>query len=170
MAEPYASLRDAARLEAALARPENAAHYRGADIAEQAAVLAVAVSQAQAFVQGNKRTGYSCAIIFLRQNGRRFVGRPLEFARRLTAVAVPSVGTTAAETEFVQWSRPGEAVPRRVGVSHGQGRAPIRGPPNGVRRRQPVPNRGIPRAALPSSQAKVTSPCWGHPRPGLARW
>ena len=105
MAEPLAPLRDADRLEAALARPENAAHYRGADIVEQAAILAVSVSRAQAFVEGNKRTAYFCAIVFLRENGWRFAGPPLEFARRLTALATPTAGTAENAAEFIQWFR-----------------------------------------------------------------
>lgn len=55
---PHAALRDEGLLESALMRPQMAAHYEEADITRQAALLAVGISQAQAFLDGNKRTAY----------------------------------------------------------------------------------------------------------------
>ncbi len=59
------------RLEAALARPRHYAWYEGADVPAQAAYLAEAVSQAQAFMEGNKRTAYAVMLLFLARNGYR---------------------------------------------------------------------------------------------------
>ncbi len=51
-----AGLIDAAKLESAMMRPRMAAHYEGADIYRQAALLIAGVALAHAFVDGNKRT------------------------------------------------------------------------------------------------------------------
>src|SRR5437763_15300523 len=56
----------AAALEGALARARNAFLYEDADLLEQTAVVGVALSQAQAFEDGNKRTAHLAAQAFLR--------------------------------------------------------------------------------------------------------
>lgn len=85
--EAPAPLRDRSLLESAVMRPQTAAHYAGADLVAQAAVLALAIAQAQAFVDGNKRTAFLAADVFLRANGCLFAGDPLEMARQLEALA-----------------------------------------------------------------------------------
>lgn len=57
------------RLEAALERPKHYAWYEGADIPAQAAYLAEAISRAQAFMEGNKRTAYAVMLLFVARNG-----------------------------------------------------------------------------------------------------
>ena len=100
-----APLRDRARLESALMRPQAAAFYRDADLVEQAALLAVGIAQAQAFVDGNKRTAFLAADVFLRLNGWRFAGDPVEMARQLEAVAIHGEGMETAVARFTQWLR-----------------------------------------------------------------
>jgi len=56
-------------LESALYRPQQAAYYEEADIFRQAALLAIAISEAQAFEDGNKTTAFACLDVFLRDNG-----------------------------------------------------------------------------------------------------
>lgn len=56
-------------LESALYRPQQAAYYEGADTLRQAALLAVSISEAQAFEDGNKTTAFACLDVFLRDNG-----------------------------------------------------------------------------------------------------
>ncbi len=99
-----APLRDAGLLESALNRPRMAAYYAGADLVEQAAILAVAISQAQAFVEGNKRTAYFAAASFLQLNAHRFTGNPLEMAWWLERIAERS-GDEALAGEFATWLR-----------------------------------------------------------------
>lgn len=54
----------------ALARPLQRWHYDpSADLADLAALYLVGLSQAQGFVDGNKRTGLACALVFLALNG-----------------------------------------------------------------------------------------------------
>jgi len=56
-------------LESALYRPQQAAYYEDADLIRQAALLAVAISEAQVFEDGNKTTAFACLDLFLRENG-----------------------------------------------------------------------------------------------------
>src|SRR5437870_5204601 len=70
-------------LESAVMRPQTAAYYEDADLIRQAALLAVGISQAQAFLDGNKRTAYVALRTFLELNGLTFAGEPLDVARQL---------------------------------------------------------------------------------------
>lgn len=62
-------LRDEGLLRSAMARPQNAAHYAGADLSEQAATLLWGIAENQPFVDGNKRTALVVTLTFLELNG-----------------------------------------------------------------------------------------------------
>ena len=62
-------LRDEGALESALTAAENRAHYASADVTTCAAVYAFHISQAHAFLDGNKRVAAAVAEIFLEVNG-----------------------------------------------------------------------------------------------------
>jgi death-on-curing protein len=100
-----APLRDSGALESAVLKPQMAAYYEGVDLVRQAALLAIGISQAQAYVDGNKRTAYIAALVFLRTNGHPLKGDHLEFAKQLEAVStrVDSLGT--ATDRFEAWLR-----------------------------------------------------------------
>src|SRR5690242_2230218 len=66
-------VRDEGALESALARTRMAEYYEGADIVRQAALLATGISQAQALIDGNKRTALVATTLFLVSNGCRYV-------------------------------------------------------------------------------------------------
>lgn len=102
---PPSALRDRGALESAVMRPQMAAHYAGADLVQQCSLLAVGISQAQAFVDGNKRTAFIAADVFLRLNGRRFAGDPLDMARQLETVAERKDSISAANARFAGWLR-----------------------------------------------------------------
>jgi len=97
-------LRDEGLLESAVNRPTMAAYYEGADVIEQAALLAIAISQAQVFIDGNKRTAYVAARVFLEINGQTFVGAPLDLARWLVTLAEDS-RNRALHAHFTSWLR-----------------------------------------------------------------
>jgi death-on-curing protein len=61
-------LRDENALESALARPQNLAHYGNPDLADLAASLAFGIARNHPFVDGNKRTDWVAARLFLRLN------------------------------------------------------------------------------------------------------
>lgn len=65
-------LRDEGALESALAAAENRQHYEQADLATCAATYAYHLSQAHAFIDGNKRIAAAVAETFLEGNGARF--------------------------------------------------------------------------------------------------
>jgi len=62
-------IRDEGLLESALARPQNSYAYGENDIFLLAAAYAEAIARNHAFVDGNKRTAYATADMFLYQNG-----------------------------------------------------------------------------------------------------
>ncbi|HEX9014415.1 MAG TPA: type II toxin-antitoxin system death-on-curing family toxin [Chloroflexota bacterium] len=103
--DPPSSLRDRGLLEAAVIRPQMAAHYEEADLIRQAAILAAGISQAQAYIQGNKRTAFIAADVFLRANGCTLEGDPLEMARLLEGIAAPSGNEAEAIDRLTEWMR-----------------------------------------------------------------
>lgn len=97
-------LRADGTLESAVMRPQMAAWYEGADIVRQAALLGIGISQAQAFLDGNKRTAYMAMVTFLRLNGFAYTGDRLELAQQFEAFAVSSRDDQAIDT-FEAWLR-----------------------------------------------------------------
>ena len=65
------SLRDTNSLQSATTRPHMAAHYAGADLAQQASVLIEGIAGNHPFLDGNKRTAAVAALLFLHANGYR---------------------------------------------------------------------------------------------------
>lgn len=98
-------LRDEGLLESAILRPRMAGYYEGADIVQQAAILAVGLSQAQAYVDGNKRTAYYAMVVFLEVNRWRIEAPSLELARQLELVAERTDSLDAATDRFASWLR-----------------------------------------------------------------
>lgn len=98
-------LRDEGILESAVMRPQMAAYYEGADIVRQAALLGVGISQAQAFIDGNKRIGYLALNTFLRMNGLTYIGDRLALARQFERFAERSNDPDEAIDAFEAWFR-----------------------------------------------------------------
>ncbi len=98
-------LRDENALESAIMRARMAAHYDEADVIRQGALMAIGISQAQAFVDGNKRTAFLSLDTFLAANGLDFAGEPLDLAHQLERVAERPGQRDAATDEFEAWLR-----------------------------------------------------------------
>lgn len=64
-------LRDEGLVESALGSAQNAFFYGGGDLFDVAAAYAFHIAQAQAFLDGNKRTAIGAALTFLEYNGIR---------------------------------------------------------------------------------------------------
>lgn len=62
-------VRDLGGVESALAAGQNTRLYRGGDVFEIAATYAFHLAEAQAFLDGNKRTAIASALFFLAANG-----------------------------------------------------------------------------------------------------
>jgi death-on-curing protein len=94
-------LRDPGALDSALVRPQNLAGYGEPDAAALAAAYAFGIVKSHAFVDGDKRTGWVVARLFLADNGRQ-----LRFDK---ADAVRMVGSLAAglitEDAVAAWLR-----------------------------------------------------------------
>jgi death on curing protein len=100
-----APVRDLGALESAIMRPQMmVAHYEGADLLTQAVTLLLAISQAQAFVDGNKRTAMFAALVFLELNGCTFDGDDELLAVLLEDAA--SRPHDEARATIVEWMRP----------------------------------------------------------------
>jgi death on curing protein len=97
-------LRGEGLLESAVMRPQMAAWYEGADLIRQAALLGTGISQAQAFIDGNKRTAFATLDSFLWVNGREVICDPLDLARQFEQFAERS-GDPAAIDDFEGWLR-----------------------------------------------------------------
>lgn len=67
-------LRDRNAFESAVHQPKNVFHYGGGDLFDMAAAYCFHIAQAQAFLDGNKRTAVAAAIVFLEANGRSLTG------------------------------------------------------------------------------------------------
>lgn len=98
-------LRSEALLDSAIQRPKMAAYYENVDIIAQAALLGVGIAQAQAFLDGNKRTAFAAMDVFLRLNGRIFAGDSVALARQLEAIATRTDSLEAATGRFEEWLR-----------------------------------------------------------------
>ncbi len=100
-----APLRSEDLLESAIQRAQAAAYYGGADLVEQACVLAVGISQNQLFLDGNKRTALYSLLVFLRLNDLTYAGERFEIADKLVEVAEREGSLEEATGAFATWLR-----------------------------------------------------------------
>jgi death on curing protein len=98
-------LRSEDLLESALGRAQAAAYYNDADLAMQASVLAIGISQNQPFLDGNKRTALFSLLMFIGINGLRYTDDPYAIADRLVAVAEREGSLEEATEAFAAWLR-----------------------------------------------------------------
>ena len=81
-------MRDEGLLDSALARPQNRFHYEGvAELAALAATYAGAIAANHPFIDGNKRTAFLAAGLFLEKNGRRLEADQVDSALTILALA-----------------------------------------------------------------------------------
>lgn len=92
---------DGGRLEAALGRPQNLAAYENPDAATLAASYAYGLVRNHPFADGNKRTGWVVARLFLADNGYRFGSDPADAVRTMESVAAG----TLSESALADWFR-----------------------------------------------------------------
>jgi death on curing protein len=96
-----AGVRDHNLLESALGRPENLAAYGEPDAIDLAAAYGFGISRNHAFIDGNKRTGFVAAVMFLRLNGYKLVADDASKVLTMLAVAAGEI----SEAEFAAWIR-----------------------------------------------------------------
>jgi death on curing protein len=96
-----AGIRDRGLLESAMSRPRNQAQYGSPDACALAAAYAFGISRNHAFIDGNKRTGFVAAELFLRLNGFVFSASDADCVLTMLAVAAGDI----TEEAFATWLR-----------------------------------------------------------------
>ncbi|MGV0952222.1 MAG: type II toxin-antitoxin system death-on-curing family toxin [Azonexus sp.] len=97
-----AGVRDPGLLASALARPLNLAAYDGeADAAALAAAYGFGIARNHPFIDGNKRTAFVCAELFLALNGYQLQAEDANCVSTMLALAAGNL----PEAEFATWLR-----------------------------------------------------------------
>lgn len=96
-----AGVRDDAGLESALARPVNKWHYGEDDTAALAAAYAYGVARNHPFADGNKRTAWVAARLFLALNGTELRFTPEDAIEAMMTLAAGDL----SEEELADWFR-----------------------------------------------------------------
>ena len=94
-------IRNADGIESALARPQNPAEYGAPDASDLAAAYAFGLAKNHGFMDGNKRTAWIAARLFLADNGYRLRFRPVDAIQLMEGVA----GGVIGEDELARWFR-----------------------------------------------------------------
>ena len=94
-------VRDLGGLESALARPINQAAYGEPDVAALAAAYAFGIARNHPFVDGNKRSGYVAAELFLVLNGWDFTASDIVAVTFMLRLAASEID----EEELAGWIR-----------------------------------------------------------------
>jgi death-on-curing protein len=95
-------LRDQHALESALARPRHRWHYQpDSDLHDLAAAYAFGLATNHPFHDGNKRTAFLTAVVFLGLNGQRFEAPEDEVVKKIVALAAGQLD----EAPLAAWFR-----------------------------------------------------------------
>ena len=94
-------IRDSSVLDSALARPMQIFAYGEPDISDLAAAYASGIIRNHPFVDGNKRTAFMAAYVFLASNGLRLVATDVDAAQVMTMLAASEID----EATFSAWLR-----------------------------------------------------------------
>ena len=94
-------VRDEGLLDSALARPQQLLAYAEPNLFELATAYASGIIRNHPFIDGNKRTGFMTAFVFLARNGEQLVASEVEATYMVTALAAGEV----TKGEFTNWLR-----------------------------------------------------------------
>ena len=95
-------IRDSGLLAAALGRPRNLADYANPDAADLAASYAFGIARNHPFIDGNKRTAFVAAELFLALNGQALDAQDSDCVTHVLALAAGDLD----EASFAAWLRP----------------------------------------------------------------
>lgn len=96
-------LRDAGGLESALNAAANRHNYETEDLAKLAATYAYHLSQAHAFVDGNKRIAAVVSELFLKLNGAKLNATNDEIVELFLNIAAGKLTREDVENKFAGW-------------------------------------------------------------------
>ncbi len=94
-----AGVRDEKLLESALDRPKNLHAYSKPSLFEMAAAYATGIIKNLPFLDGNKRTGFVTAALFLESNGLHFQASEEQTVERTLALAAGAI----KEADYAAW-------------------------------------------------------------------
>lgn len=94
-----AGIRDEGLLLSALARPEQLFHYEKPTVFALAASYALGIVKNHPFLDGNKRTGFITAALFLQANGHLLIASEEEAVIYTFGLAASKI----SEEEFATW-------------------------------------------------------------------
>lgn len=92
-------LRDAGLLDSALQKAKQRYHYEKPDMFDLASAYATGIIKNHAFVDGNKRTAFYAAYVFLGLNGYELTADEDE----TTAIVLALAASEVSEQEFSAW-------------------------------------------------------------------
>jgi len=93
--------RDIGLFESAIARPQHLAHYGTPDAADLAAAYGHGIARNRPFVDGNKRTAFVAAELFLLLNGLELLASDADCVTTMLVVAAGQMD----EATFARWLR-----------------------------------------------------------------
>ncbi|MEO8350575.1 MAG: type II toxin-antitoxin system death-on-curing family toxin [Chthoniobacteraceae bacterium] len=94
-----AGVRDGGLLDSALGRPQNLFAYGKPALFELAGSYAFGLAKNHPFIDGNKRTAFVTAVLFLELNGWRFQANEVDATVRTLALAAGEM----TEAQFAAW-------------------------------------------------------------------
>ena len=94
-------IRDEGLLDSALARPKNMFAYGETDLCVLAATYAAGIAHNHPYVDGNKRTAFLAAYIFLQINGQELNASEIDTTSTMVALAAGEIDKEA----FADWLR-----------------------------------------------------------------
>ena len=92
-------------IESSLMRPQWAARYQDADLAQQAALIILGIAQAHPFVDGNKRAAFAAGIVFIQLNGCLATSSKREFSGQIRS-ALQAANKDSGVQTLAEWLRP----------------------------------------------------------------
>jgi death-on-curing protein len=94
-----AGIRDGGMLDSALSRPQNLFFYDSPSLFDLAAAYAFGIVKNHPFVDGNKRTGFAMAVLFLELNGYNFNAAEADATVQTLALAAGAMD----EAQYAAW-------------------------------------------------------------------
>ena len=102
-------IRDEGRFDSALVWPRQKFAYDKRDLAALAAAYAFGLVRNHPFIDGNKRIGFSVAVLFLELNGFEFTATEVDAVLQTLALAAGALD----EKGYADWLRKNSRRPRR---------------------------------------------------------
>ena len=96
-----AGVRDMGAIESAIARPQHLAAYGSPDVAELAAAYAFGIAKNHGFVDGNKRTAWGTANIFIEKNRCNMRPKQTDIVVMMEGIANGRI----SDADFAAWLR-----------------------------------------------------------------